>query len=52
MRCNIEVICYTVHSGNDDGNAGRVLQEKQCGILVLLQVVISIDLMIYTDTYQ
>ena len=42
-----------VHSGNDGSDAGSVLGEKECCILVLLQkTVSSIWLMIHTDTHK
>ena len=49
----VEGVRDTVHSGNDGGDAGSVLGEKECCILVLLQkTVSSIWLMIYTDTHE
>ena len=49
----VEGVHDMVHSGNDGGNAGGVLGEKECCILVLLQkTVSSIWLMIYTDTHK
>ncbi len=33
----VKVTAYSVHGGNNGGDASRVLREKECCVLVLLQ---------------
>jgi len=38
----VKVISYPVHGRNNSGDAGRILREKECCILILLQKGVSI----------